>query len=256
MNNFHTHTFRCLHASGEVIEYAQKAAEQGCTKLGISDHCPYPDGRWPHVRMHNEDLASYLNAIDYAAAEIPELQLYKGLECEFVPSYKNYFREYFLGEAGMAYLAAGAHWFPWHGEWISTYRMENTGQLAAYSKHIEETAASGLFSFLAHPDLFGVSFKSWNSSTLACSRDIIQAAAECGLPLEINGYGFRKNSISTPEGKRRQYPWEPFWELCSEYKVKVIINSDAHRPEDVTADMDKCLELAEKYKLETVELFE
>ena len=36
--NFHTHTTRCLHASGSDEEYVLKAIELGYKTLGFSDH--------------------------------------------------------------------------------------------------------------------------------------------------------------------------------------------------------------------------
>ena len=40
-NNYHTHTTRCKHASGEDREYVEKAIESGLKILGFSDHCPW-----------------------------------------------------------------------------------------------------------------------------------------------------------------------------------------------------------------------
>ena len=38
--NFHTHTYRCHHASGTVEEYLKSAADAGIKVIGISDHAP------------------------------------------------------------------------------------------------------------------------------------------------------------------------------------------------------------------------
>ena len=45
--NYHTHTYRCQHASGDVEDYCEAAVEQGLQVLGISDHTALPDDRWP-----------------------------------------------------------------------------------------------------------------------------------------------------------------------------------------------------------------
>ena len=39
--NFHTHTFRCHHASGTPEEYVLRAIDVGIEYMGFSDHFPY-----------------------------------------------------------------------------------------------------------------------------------------------------------------------------------------------------------------------
>lgn len=66
MNNYHTHTYRCRHAKGDVADYVAAAAAGGLAELGFSDHCPYPDGRWQANRMDMADLPGYVAAINAA----------------------------------------------------------------------------------------------------------------------------------------------------------------------------------------------
>ena len=40
--NYHTHTWRCLHASGTERQYVERAIEGGLAVLGFSDHAPMP----------------------------------------------------------------------------------------------------------------------------------------------------------------------------------------------------------------------
>ena len=42
--NYHTHTARCRHASGEDREYVLAAVQSGVKILGFSDHAPFPTG--------------------------------------------------------------------------------------------------------------------------------------------------------------------------------------------------------------------
>ena len=109
--------------------------------------------------------------------------------------------------------------------------------------------ASGLFTFVAHPDLFGHSYLPWDENTIACSHAILQAASALSIPLEINGNGFRQPMINVEDKQRCVYPLEPFWELATGYDILVIINSDAHAPEDILANTSDAYALAEKYRL-------
>jgi len=112
---------------------------------------------------------------------------------------------------------------------------------------------TGLFSFIAHPDGFGAGYKEWDKNSEACAIDIFTAAEELSVPLEINGYGLRKNKIKTIEGERSVYPLLKFWELASEFNIKAICNSDAHRPEDVNASIEECTEIADRFNIKLID---
>ena len=234
MKNYHTHTFRCKHADGDVLDYAQAALNKGFTLLGITDHTPLPDDRWLHLRMAVSELPAYAGVIDQAQEKNPDLTILKGAECEWAPEYHSFFREVLLGEYGFDYLILGCHFFPFQGSWISSHgNLADPRRLVAYTNYLVESMQSGLFAFVAHPDLFGLSYAEWDKNTVTASREILQAAEDLDLPLEINGYGMTKRVIETSQGVRTAYPWRSFWELAREYHVKVVVNSDAHRPDYV-----------------------
>lgn len=250
--NFHTHTFRCKHAVGSAVDYAEAAVEKGFTTLGISDHSPLPDNRWPQVRMPMKALQGYINEIDEASSAYPQLRILKGAECEYAPEYINFYTDELLGIHSFAYLIGGAHYFPVKGEWISCYKAENSKvNLFAYTDYIIDSIQSKLFSFIAHPDLFGNFYTAWDSETICCSKAILEAAADLKMPLEINGYGYRKKMIQTGNGLRRRYPLDNFWKLAENYEIPVIINSDAHKPEDIDK-FGNAVELAEKHALQII----
>ena len=243
MKNYHTHTWRCKHATGDIEDYVEKALEAGGKVLGFSDHTPLPDGRWSHIRMGLKELPNYLNAIEDARKKYPEIRIVKGLEGEYLKEYHGFYEEEILGVSGIEYLVGGVHWFPYHGSFHEMEDLRTGAHLKGYADAVIKTIESGLFSFIAHPDLFGVAWKKWDEDSKACSRDILEAAVETDTPLEVNGYGFRKKKVITKEGQRPPYPWVPFWELASTYSVKVVFSSDAHDPGDVFANRDECLEL-------------
>jgi histidinol-phosphatase (PHP family) len=252
--NFHTHTYRCHHASGDIADYCQAATKLGLQTLGFSDHTPLPDNRWPKVRMQISDLADYCQKIDAAKLDFPQLNIYQGLECEYDSDYQNFFREVLLQEFQMDYLIGSVHWFPQNSTWINAWKADNSVKnLLAYSHYIIRLMQSGIFAFIAHPDLFAAFYLNDDANSRACSRDILAAAAQLNIPLEINGYGFQKKEIITPQGKRKMYPWEPFWELAQDYQIKVIANSDAHKPANVYGCIDQARALAEKYGLQLVD---
>lgn len=254
MKNYHTHTFRCHHAIGTVSDYTEAAIAKKMTHLGFSDHVPLPDNRWFDVRMDMRELGAYAKEIDDARDQYPQIQIFKGVECELIPEYINYYKEELLGKHQFQYLVGGAHYIPLKGEWVNCYGADNSKEnLKAYTDYLIQTIDSGLFAFIAHPDLFARFYHLWDSEAQACSRAILEAAADRNAILEINGYGYRKAKITTAEGERRPYPIDPFWELAAEYNVGVTVNSDAHRPGDVD-DFGDAFSLTERLRLQIIEM--
>jgi len=250
VKNYHTHTYRCKHATGEVVNYANAAIKQGITVLGITDHTPLPDNRWLGIRMAIDELPNYVNAIAQAQAKYPQLTILIGAECEYATEYHSFYLEELLGEWNFDYLILGPHFFPYQGEWLASHSdILCKETLKAYTNYLIQSMESGLFAFVAHPDLFGITYEEWDQHTEACSREILQAAETLNIPLEINGYGLRKPYIHTKSGTRPMYPWLPFWELAQDYDIEVIVNSDAHRPEDVGANIDDGLAIAKQFNL-------
>lgn len=257
MNNYHTHTFRCRHADGDVADYVAAAAAAGLGELGFSDHCPFPDNRWPENRMAMSDLPGYLEALRTAkaaaAADASSPRVFTGLECEWAPEYATFIRAEFLGACGLDYLVAGIHCYLHKGEWRDTYLISEAAELVSFAETSCAAMESGLFSFLAHPDVFCLSWLPWDDNAVACARDILATSARTGVPIEINGYGMRKARVAAPEGSRRPYPREEFWRLAAEYDVSCVVNSDAHRPVDTGANLADGRKIAGKFGLKLIE---
>ncbi len=241
--NLHTHTWRCKHASGDVADYAQAAVAGGMTVLGMSDHTPLPDGRWLDHRMTLDQLDGYIAQV--RSTRVPGVRLLLGLECDWDPDFASFYRDELLARRGFDYLIAGCHFTPSaDGErrvpgatlnrWFDNFNSCTTpARLRAYAAHATATMASGLFSFLTHPDLFGACNPRWTADTAACATDLCQASVALGVPLELNSYGIRKPWVPGDLTERPGYPWPPFWEVAATCGVRVVLSSDAHRPQDL-----------------------
>ena len=88
--NYHTHTWRCNHASGTERQYVDNALKAGLRILGFADHAPYifPNGYYSHFRMKLSQLQDYGDTVlklreDYAG----QIQIPLGLEIEYYPGH-------------------------------------------------------------------------------------------------------------------------------------------------------------------------
>jgi histidinol-phosphatase (PHP family) len=207
------------------------------------------------IRMSRSQLDGYEEAIAKARKNYPQLTILKGMECEYSVDLVPFYRDELLAKRQFDYLIVGNHFFPCGNRWVGAHSQIRSGEeLMAYADHMVEAMASGLFAFVAHPDLFGNSYPFWDEHTVRCSKRIIEAAAYYKIPLELNAHGLRKPLIETKVGARPPYPLSPFWQLASTVKgITVVANSDAHHPEDV-GKTEAVEELIEDYGLQRADL--
>ena len=125
----------------------------------------------------------------------------------------------------------------------------DAASLRAYADYTVDMMRSGLFDFIAHPDLFGNCYATWDADTAACSKDILEAARDLDVGMEINALGMRKQARQKAEDPFPLFPWRPFWELAAEVNAPVIVNSDAHRPEDLQGLPGQAYALRDELKL-------
>ncbi|MFW5859786.1 MAG: histidinol-phosphatase [Planctomycetota bacterium] len=253
--NLHTHTWRCKHARGDVVDYLRAAQTAGLSVLGMSDHTPTPDGRWNTVRMDGDQLDGYCEACAAARSMVPEVSLHVGFECEPVSDFESFYREELLGRAGAEYLVCGTHWVDApDGTWPVIFReLDSSALRHRYAETLCRAIESGLYLFIAHPDAFGGSCETWDAESEAVARAICSTAARAGVPLELNSYGLRKPPLETAYGIRHAYPWPPFWAVAAECGARVVRSSDAHRPEDVAAGGEALAALIAAYDLDEVD---
>ena len=254
---YHTHTYRCLHALGDVSDYVAAARACGLRTLGFSDHTPLPDGRWPSIRMDLAELPEYLAAIDEVRATSADIALLKGMECDLDDVYFGFYDGELLGRRRLDYLVGAVHFFPVGRHWRSIHNgLMSPAELKAYAAHLVAHMSPELFAFVAHPDAFGCSYPVWDAHAEACSREILEAARDRDLPLEINTYGLRKPAVYTSQGARPMYPLVDFWELAAEYDVPVVVNSDAHAPQDLCGRIEDGLTLVKRFGLRLADMRE
>lgn len=252
--NLHTHCCRCRHAVGTVAEYVRSASEAGLKVLGMTDHMPFEDFEHHPDRMFFSELPDYIREIEESRESYPSMLIFKGLELDYRPILgKAYYEDVYFGRYGLDYMIGGAHYTPARegrtSRWCSYIKPMPLELLREFVELSVEMMGTGLITCLAHPDLTAMSCDRWTADHKALYREIIDASLALDIPLELNGYGFRKPYINTSEGARPQYPWRPFWEMAAEAGVKTVIGMDSHRPEDVFSNYGEVRAFADELGL-------
>lgn len=241
--NYHTHTWRCHHASGTEKEYVERAIESGIKILGFSDHTPYPfpEGYTSGMRMGVDELEDYVKTVLRLKEEYQkEIEIHLGLEVEYYPAYfaalqrlaADYPVEYFL-------LAQHSVGDELHGCY-SGAATEDPDILKHYCMQTAEAMETGCFTYFAHPDL--IHFTGDDGIYREEMRKLCRRAKTLGVPLEINFLGLYEG---------RNYPDERFWRIAGEEGCEVIFGIDAHTPEAFgrSQTLEKAYEMVQKYGL-------
>ncbi len=255
ISNYHTHTQLCQHAKGIPTDYLAQAEKEGCIELGISDHCPYPstfEDFWPHVRMDVSQIEEYTSMVK-AAKDAASFPVYLGFECEYDARYKSWYADELKGRYKAEYLVLGSHWVTDGSNHIYCPEITSASLLNRYIDQTIDGMRSGLFAFLAHPDLFMKGWVEWDAQAKSCLSAILDAAIDLDMPIEINGLGMSRTPNNTSHGMRYQYPYIEFWEIVAQSKARVICNSDAHSPEEVIMNAWKARDFAGRFGITPME---
>lgn len=241
--NYHTHTYRCLHATGTEREYIEEAIRYGIKKLGFSDHipCPFKDGYVSKIRMTMEQAKEYYDCIRSLAKEYEnQITLYAGFEAEYIPEFYEEQIE-MVRSIGFDYLIMGQHFVgnEKEGPYTGT-PTEDEKMLIRYVDTVIAGAETGSFTYIAHPDILN-----YIGEEAIYDREMKRLCTtmkQLGIPLEINILGMTTG---------RQYPNEHFWKLVAEVGNDVVLGLDAHRREEVgnVENYRKCMDIVDKYGL-------
>lgn len=239
--DYHMHTPLCHHATGHPAEYAQEAMRKGLPEIGFAEHNPMPE-QFDDWRMAIGDLPRYFEMIEEAREKTPGFPIRLGLECDYFSGQE----EWILELAGMArwdYLIGSVHyltqgWAVDNPAHIGRYREYPPEELwTIYWAAYERCVRTRLFDFVAHPDLVKIFGARPAGDLNRFYEPVVAALAECGGAFEINTAGLRKPV-------REIYPALDFLKLARAANVPLVINSDAHAPEQVGMDFDAARVLA------------
>lgn len=239
-SNFHTHTFLCKHAIGDVEDYVKRAISLDYHTIAITDHGPFPKFLQKKLKSRRMTLEQYNEVyLDSLKRSIElhkndNIKILTGVEIEYMDELDAYYDK-FLSE--LDFLVLGQHYIKVDGEYKSIYTNLSKADIDCYVDTVVEAMKSGKFKIIAHPEIFLWNIKDWNDTVNNASIRIIEAAVKYDVALEMNANGIR-NSIYQRKDFRTAdgilnfpYPRLEFWQLVKKYDdAIVVINDDAHAP--------------------------
>jgi histidinol-phosphatase (PHP family) len=246
--NFHTHSRYC-DGIGEMAEYVAQAAAKGVVSLGFSSHAPVPfDCAWC---MKKEDLQPYLDNIESLKAGQPPVQLYKGMEVDYIPGVLSPrdlrpLLDYTVGS--VHFIDRFPDGKPW--EIDGSHQVFLAGLEAIFYNDIQ-AAVSRYFELTremistAPPDILGhldkikiqnAEDKFFHETDKWYRHEVIRtldAVAGTEVIIEVNTRGlYQKKSATT-------YPSPWILEEILQRSIPVTVSSDAHHPKDLVNQFEQ-----------------
>jgi len=240
--DYHMHTPLCRHASGEPVAYAAHAVAVGLTEIGFSDHSPMRRDDFDDWRMRAAQLDEYVEKVNRARHEFPQLTIKLALEVDYLPGQEDWIRElaarqpwdYFIGS--VHYVSDS--WDVDNPAKLSQWKTRDPLEVwTAYFERLTQAAESGLFEIIGHADLpkkFG--YYPDRDCTHLFAR-FLRAAKARQAAVELNTSGLRKEC-------REMYPSRYILQMAAQMGVQITFGSDAHRPEEVGQDFAAAVALA------------
>lgn len=250
--NFHTHCHFC-DGVGEPQQYVGEAIKQGVKALGFTSHAPVPfPTNWA---MKYENLASYCQSIrSLRQNNSGSLPIFLGLEIDFIPGVTGHHTPVFQS-LGLDYVLGSVHFvdFDYSGTfWTVDCEKEIFAQkveeiykgnirelVEKYYKLVREMIQTECPDVIGHLDVI----KKNNGQEIYFSEDeswykkevieTLQIIALSRAILEVNTGGIVRKKIDSP------YPSTWILERCLELRIPIMLNSDAHIPEHITAGFEE-----------------
>jgi len=245
----HTHTVYC-DGSDDIETYCRVAYEKGLACIGFSSHAPVTSkaGIKTSWNLPDEKLPEYIESVlDAKVRWEGKLPVYLGLEVDFIegtmgPADEDY------QDMGLDFIIGSVHFVvPPNGNFFAVddspenvysgiskgFDGDPMGMVEAYFHSVAEMILAGGFDVLGHADLVRKNnegdklFPEDDDQYLEQIFIIPGLMAQAGVPAEINTGGLIRGYINDC------YPSLDILTLFRENGIPIVINSDAHKAEDL-----------------------
>jgi len=244
--NYHSHTYRCKHADLDFQdeEYIKDYIKMGFKKIAFTDHCPEKNeiDKRQNMRMSYKGRTEYLTTIRTLAEKYKDkIEIKVGYEVEYLPGEEENLKE--LKEETDK-IILGQHFIYDDNKNLKIFgekRGFSDEEITRYGKYLEEAMKLGIPDIIAHPDIYMLDREGFGETESTTAHIICKAAERYNIPLEINlnkiflRLFYINGTIKhlSPEEKKQRfnlikYPCKQFWEIASQYNIKVLYGLDAH----------------------------
>ena len=226
------------------MDRVKEAIDLGFHTIGISEHGPQPHLRGNRLSM--DGIEEYFDAVGSAKKAFGHLIDIKcGFEMEWFPEHKEFYTR-LRNDPRCDYFVLGQHFIWEDNDFHWAYMAGKKSNFKKYLAEIDEALGTGMFSFIAHPDLVVSGPRLDFETRKRVAHQLLDVLQKHDAVVELNGHGIRSG---------KGYPIRPFWQLVKERNMKVIINADSHDFNTLNDyAMVKACEMANELELDVTDI--
>ena len=229
----------------------------GLESIGFSGHAPVPFKNTFAIR-DKESLTEYCSEIDKLKEKYRrKINVYLALEVDFIPGvtldfkrlFDEYKLDYIIGSVHLVINENKALWFidgPHRDKWKKGLELEFSGDIrkavGAYYSQINQMIESQQFDVIGHLDKIKMYnqdeyFRETDTWYIKLFMETLELAKVRDCIIEVNTRGLYKKRSNA------LFPGEMILEEMHKMNISVTINSDAHKPEEVSLFLNEAAEV-------------
>ena len=241
--DYHTHHYRCGHATGQMDDYVEAAIDAGIEEIGLSDHSPiYHFEGDAHPRplgaMAQAELPAYIDDLQRVRARFADsISIRLGVESDYVLGWDAHYRQLWQ-RYPLDYVIGSVHWLK-HWSIFDPVLPSKQDAAQVYAEYLHTTQAaarSGAYDIIGHLDCLKTAGHILDPTITPLLEATVRVLAESGVAIELNTSGWRKPINEC-------YPRAELLACCFHYGVPITLGSDAHMPGDVAYRFGDAIQL-------------
>lgn len=252
LTNYHSHCSFC-DGRAPMEDFVRAAIDAGFSAYGVSSHAPLPfTTKWT---LDSEQVPAYLQELDRLKKKYAgQIELYAAMEIDYlndqqnpaIPRFQEMALDYRIGSVHLIYTD--------EGEIVDTdtgaenfkllleqhFHGDLQSMVKGYYKSSMRMVELGGFDFIGHADKIsfnaeycepGVTDSDWYGKLRG---ELFEQIAGKGILMEINTKALLKRGCFFPDQKH--------FSFIRQLGIPVVVNSDAHFPENINAGRPQALE--------------
>jgi len=234
--DYHTHTYYS-DGRGWPEDYIGRAKEIGLKEIGFSDHLTLTEEQqdWS---IKPSKLNEYSERILRIKERVSGIKVRLGLEVDYFPGKEDEISRA-ISALPLDYVIGSVHYLGEESVDLGReyYKDKNINEIfESYFRMVSRAAATGLFDFMAHPDLVRIYNYNPSGNPEPMYRELAADLKKSDVAFEINTNGMNKPLQDF-------YPDRNYLRVFREEGVPVCVNSDAHAPIKLGQHFDEAYDL-------------
>jgi histidinol-phosphatase (PHP family) len=249
--------------------FVKKAVELQFNHLGFSPHAPISDEY--DFTLTEAEIPEYLKEVEHYQKQYPQLKIFKGMECDYIPNITKDF-SYYKNKYNLDYIIGGVHlvnvfhsdniWFidgsrrETYDEGVAHFFNHNIKKaVTCFWEQTFEMIETQEFDIIAHLDKIkmhnqGRFFTENEEWYLNLVDHAIELIAKKNIIVEINSRGIYRMRC------KDFYPSDYILKQLAKAHVPMIISSDAHKAEELPRYYEEAKTKLKSFGIDALYIFD